>query len=357
MFACIPSNGFGCIIFGNIKVNYLIIQTAFPGDAILTLPLIQELKSQDSAANIDVLCIPATQIIFEVSPSVNQVIVYDKKNKHKGIKEFIGLATKLRKNRYDKIYSPHRSARSALLSFITKAKESISFNISSLKFLYKTKVKYRSDFHEVQRNLSLLGKTYLGDSWKILPDVRIEDEIRDFANRLTSKINFQNVIVIAPGSVWETKKYPVEYFKEIASSLTELGYTVILVGSDEGTKLAEIIKGDNKNIFNLCGQLNFLHSISLMQKSKLVISNDSAPTHLAMCADVPVLTIYCSTVREFGFYPYNEGSKSISFDELDCKPCGIHGFNKCPKDHFKCGFELKPSKVLSEINYMLEKRH
>ena len=51
----------------------------------------------------------------------------------------------------------------------------------------------------------------------------------------------------------------------------------------------------------------------------------------------PVLTIYCSTVPEFGFYPYNKKSSYISFNDLNCKPCGIHGYEKCPIKSFDCG--------------------
>ena len=57
----------------------LFIQTAFLGDAILSLPAIQKLKELNSSMNIDVLCIPETKVIFESSICVNEVIVVDKK--------------------------------------------------------------------------------------------------------------------------------------------------------------------------------------------------------------------------------------------------------------------------------------
>ncbi len=60
----------------------LVIQTAFPGDAILTLPMIQQLKKKNGNVLIDVICIPSTKIIFEASPYINSVIEFDKKGKH-----------------------------------------------------------------------------------------------------------------------------------------------------------------------------------------------------------------------------------------------------------------------------------
>ena len=72
-----------------------------------------------------------------------------------------------------------------------------------------------------------------------------------------------------------------------------------------------------------------------------------------MVNDIKVLTLYCSTVAEFGFYPYNSKSKYLSFDNLKCKPCGIHGFKECPINTFDCGNKLKPEIVIEEAEKLL----
>ena len=72
-----------------------------------------------------------------------------------------------------------------------------------------------------------------------------------------------------------------------------------------------------------------------------------------MCVDIPVLTIYCSTVPQFGFYPYNSKSKYISFSDLECKPCGIHGYSKCPLNTFDCAKLLKPETVLQAAKELI----
>ena len=62
----------------------LVIQTAFLGDAILTLPMIQKLKEINTEHLIDVISIPSTEEVFLASVYVDNVIVIDKKKKHKG---------------------------------------------------------------------------------------------------------------------------------------------------------------------------------------------------------------------------------------------------------------------------------
>ena len=181
---------------------------------------------------------------------------------------------------------------------------------------------------------------------------------REIKNKLVyfikSEIKTEKIIAVAPGSVWQTKVYPAEHYKEIIKYLTEDGYTVILIGGDADKDLCEQIKSSfSDKVLNLAGKFSFIETEELLKHVKLLISNDSAPTHLGMCADIPVLTIYCSTVPGFGFYPYNEKSEFISFNNLHCKPCGIHGYRQCPIETFDCGYKLQPDTVIEKIKKLL----
>ncbi len=333
----------------------LVIQTAFPGDAILTLPMIQQLKKRNGNVLIDVICIPSTKIIFEASPCINSVIELDKKGKHKSLFALYKFSRQLRKNNYDAVYSPHRSLRSALITLELNVKESYGFDNSTLKFAYRHTAKYNLSDHEVKRNLSLIGENYSDDGWKILPEISVPGEIKNkLVHFIKSEIKTEKIIAVAPGSVWRTKVYPAEHYTEIINYLTEDGYTVILIGGEADKDLCEEIRSSfGDKVLNLTGMFPFIETAELLKHVKLLISNDSAPTHLGMCADIPVLTIYCSTVPGFGFYPYNEKSEFISFNNLDCKPCGIHGYRQCPIETFDCGNKLQPDIVIEKIKKLL----
>ena len=68
-----------------MQIRALIIQTAFIGDVILTLPLAQVLKNKLDA-EVDFLCIPKTSILLKDNPNIDNIIIYDKKRKDKGVK-------------------------------------------------------------------------------------------------------------------------------------------------------------------------------------------------------------------------------------------------------------------------------
>ena len=332
----------------------LIIQTAFIGDAILTLSMIQKLNELFPNSQIDVVAIPSTAEIFSASPFVNEVIVLDKKNKHKSYWALIRFSKELRSRNYSRVYSPHRSFRSSFIVMNLNTKETYGFSTSSFKHVYKHLIDYKTTNHEVQRNLDLIGYKYDEETWRIQPDVEIPktgvQKVEKYFANLDSKREF---IAIAPGSIWNTKKYPIEYFEEIIKFLTGK-FIIILIGSEKEKKICdEIASKFDEYVISAAGKFSLLESIEILKKTKILISNDSAPTHFGMCAGIPVLTLFCSTIPGFGFYPYSKKSSYLSYDDLSCKPCGIHGRQQCPIKTFDCGFKLTPKTVISKIEEML----
>lgn len=333
----------------------LVIQTAFIGDAILTLPMIEKLKEKFPSNEIDVLCIPSTQEIFAASPFVSEVLVMDKKKAHKSILKLYTFAAEIKKRNYTKIFSPHRSFRTSFIVMQSGVRDTYGFSNSSLFHVYKNVVDYKTNIHEVQRNLDLIGFEYSSESWRIIPQVKINElSQRKVGQFITEKNIKDKLIAIAPGSIWKTKKYPEERFNEIIRHFVAQSYKILIIGGESDKELCERLSvGYNGEVFSTAGLFSIIESIELLKRVKLLLTNDSAPTHLGMCADIPVLTIYCSTIPEFGFYPYNNKSSYISFNDLSCKPCGIHGYEKCPISTFDCGFKLEPQIIISKMEKLI----
>ncbi len=331
----------------------LIIQTAFIGDAILTLPMIQKLKDLYPKSIIDVLAISSTREIFSASPFVNEVIIVDKHKKHKSYISLLKFSKGLKAKNYSRVYSPHRSFRSALIVFNLKAKESYGFSTSAFKNVYKNLIFYSNANHEIQRNLDLIGYKYDDNSWRIQPEVEIPQRVEQKVKEFYSNVSGSEFIAIAPGSIWNTKKYPIYYYEELIKILKEK-FIIILIGSENEKEICnEIAFKFGNDVISTAGKFSLLESIEILKKTKMLVSNDSAPTHLGMCAGIPVLTLFCSTIPGFGFYPYSEKSSYLSYDDIPCKPCGLHGRKKCPIKTFACGLELTPKIVITKIEEML----
>jgi heptosyltransferase-2 len=172
-----------------------------------------------------------------------------------------------------------------------------------------------------------------------------------------SKNDYQQIftsdeyICIAPASVWYTKQFPLSKWCELINKLPKK-YKVYLIGSSDDIELCEKIQSnsDPDRVEIWAGKLTFLQSAALISNAIMTFTNDSAPLHIASAMNAPVTVIFCSTIPEFGFGPLSDISYTIEVDEkLDCRPCGLHGQKKCPKQHFKCS-DINIEKILTRVN-------
>jgi heptosyltransferase-2 len=333
----------------------LIIQTAFIGDVILTTPLAKNLKQVFPRSHLSFLLIPETKNCLENNPHLDEILVYDKRKKW-GLGEFLRLLNKIKNREFDLAIIPHRSLRSALLAYLSGIKQRVGFDKSAGSVLLTRKIAYLDNVHEVDRNLSLLsdlGSEFKDTSLELFPSSEDYNYVRKLLDEYGIRENHK-LICIAPGSVWPTKRWLPERFAEVAQLLMErAGAKVVFLGSEDDRKLCESIKDlMREKPPVLAGKTNILQSAALISMCKVVLSNDSAPVHMASAMKKPVVVIFGSTIPEFGFGPYGVDHLVIQ-KGMDCRPCGIHGKIKCPQKHFRCMREITTEEVLRAVSSFL----
>jgi heptosyltransferase-2 len=328
----------------------LIIQTAFLGDVILVTPLIKAAKDCFADAKIDALVTPQAAGLLENNPHLNQIISYDKRGKESGIVGIWRVSRKINREAYDLVLVPHRSLRSAIIAWFSGAKLRVGFDTSAGAFLLTHKIPYLLNCHEVDRNVSLieiLGVRVSDRSPQVFPgesDAKFIREMLSYDNNING-----NLVTIAPGSIWATKRWPVEYFKTLISKLVSNGINVILIGGEADKKLCrKLVDGLGERAVSTAGRLSLLQSAELMRRSRVLVSNDSAPQHLATAVGTPVIAIFGSTIPAFGFYPYGP-KNSIIEQRLSCRPCGMHGRRECPLETFDCMRLISPEAVFRKV--------
>jgi heptosyltransferase-2 len=312
----------------------LVIQTAFIGDVILATSVLEKLHEKFLNARLDILVRNGNEILFDHHPYINQCIVWNKTNgKYKSL---FSLISQIRKTKYDIVINLHRFASSGFITIFSDSKNKIGFDKNPFSFLFTKKVKHQigNGLHEVERNHLLISE--------------ITDPKFAMPKLYPSQINYERVkqlkeagsyVCMAPSSVWATKQLPIQKWIDLCNKTAD-GICIYLLGAKSDIELCDkiISSSKNKNIKNLCGKLNLLDSCALMQNATMNYVNDSAPLHLSSAIDAPVTAFFCSTVPEFGFTPLSKKSTIIQVNEkLNCRPCGLHGFKKCPEGHFKCG--------------------
>lgn len=326
--------------------KFLVIQTASIGDVILATPVIEKLHFHFPEAHIDFLVKKGNQSLFESHPFLHNVLIWNKtSNKYRN---FNGLIDVIRGNKYDCVINIQRFAASGLLTAYSGAKLKIGFNKNPFSLLFNKRIKHtikKGNRHEVERNLDLVRSISDESSFP----VKLYPSQKDFAKM--SQYKTVKFITISPASLWFTKQYPKEKWIEFIQK-TDPNIRIYFLGSKNDYQLTEDIIRDSRHVnsLNLTGKLSFLESAALMKDAVMNFVNDSAPMHLASSVNAPTTAIYCSTVPSFGFGPLSENATIVETNEnLDCRPCGLHGLPKCPKKHFKCAHTIDTNDLIKQM--------
>jgi heptosyltransferase II len=328
------------------RPTVLIIQTAFLGDVVLTTPLITLLAERYGP--VDVLTTPAAASLLDNHPAVADVIPYDKHGADRGWKAFRRLGIELRAQQYDRIYVPHRSLRSAVLARWSGARERIGFADSVGAMMYTSRIPRPEEGHEVERILALAGV----EPGAAIPPVSLGLAPTDLAAAdawLARHGVGSDFVALAPGSVWATKRWP--YYAELAAGLDRT--SVVVGGADDAELGRAIVDAAGGRAVSAAGALSLRGSAALIQRAAALVTNDSAPLHLATAVGTPVVAVFGPTVPEFGFGPRRPGDIVLGHNELPCRPCSKHGPPVCPLGHHRCMRDLSVTAVAEALGRVI----
>ena len=325
----------------------LVIQTSFLGDVVLTTPLLTQLAHRGP---VDVVTTPASAALLANHPSIRSVIVYDKRGADRGVHGFLALAKRLRRTRYDAALLAQGSWRSAALALCARIPVRLGFSTSAGRLFYTKRVTYRGDLHHAARLLMLArpnGREPTPD--ELRPTLHPGEGERTAVDMLLGASGVQGrerLIVVAPGSVWGTKRWP--YYAALAAELSRDG-RVVVVGGGSDTELASEILSAAPGSIDATGKLSLLASAELIGRGSVLVTNDSAPEHLASAMGTPTVAIFGPTVPAFGFGPLAERAEVVEHPDMPCRPCDRHGPQVCPLGHHRCMRELSVEMVREAV--------
>ncbi len=338
-----------------------VFNTAFLGDAVLSLPILQNLAKLKNV-----------EVHFYVRKNFSQIFrdltdnftVFELDKKHHSLIETYKFAKNISAQNYDVLISCHQSFRTSLISYFSSVPMRIGYDTYfHQKLAYTHLVKRDFDkLAEVERLLNLLkplqglsgfDKLELSNT----PKIELKPKIMDKADEFFTKLENSPILGIHPGSTWATKRWHEPYYAQIIKKALANNYNILIFGaSNEVPILNDIFchlsieEQNSALIHNLMGQLSLSELCAYISKLDCYLTNDSGPMHLAWVQNVPLVALFGPTVERFGFFP--RGEKSIvleSENELLCRPCNLHGPQVCPEKTHACMVDITPERVWNEI--------
>lgn len=348
----------------------LFIQTAFLGDLLLSVPTLKRLRKLYPTEEIHLLCRKNLGEFFQKQGLADKVFDQFKKTKPSlaEVKEIF------QNYHYDLLICPHQSIRSSLVASRIQAKRKIGYDSFLNGFLFHETFPRPMKWPETLRQLALL-KNLDPELAKDLVSVGNRtapfDDIPQWSSMtqphflehfhlraaLVEKLGLDStkkIFLLAPGSVWATKRWGASKFIELSQKLIERGDQVVLIGSPPEKDLARFIAEKVSGVIDITGETKINEMVHLIAGADILISNDSGAMHMASIAGTPTVAVFGPTVQSFGYQPWNTQARVVEASHLRCRPCSSHGGEKCPIGTHECMTSISAQVVLENADALLQ---
>lgn len=321
-------------------LKILVIRLSSMGDVIYTTPIVRCLKQQLPGAVVHFLTKPAFKYIYDNNPYVDELLLL-KPTLNETIAD-------IKAEKFDYIIDLHNNLRTGIIKWKTGIKSS-TYNKQSVRKWLSLKLHLKNlvpTTHLVERYMQTVS--FLGvknDGKPIDYYIKNNQSLSD----LLPDTHQQGYIAFVIGATHFTKRMPNSKIISICKQI-ELP-VVLLGGNDVKANADEIEKAIGNKIYNACGKTSLDESVYLVSKSRKVIGFDTGLTHIAEAFNIPIASIWGSTVPELlGVQPYQVNGAKVIGIELPCRPCSKFGLEKCPLGHFKCMNEIPENVVVNYAN-------
>ena len=341
----------------------IVLRLSSIGDLILISPLLRALRRQFPQAKLDLVTKEAFAELVRFNPNLSDIHLVRPEEGFAGLSR---LGMKLRAANYDTVLDLHRNFRTSWLLQLIRPRSILRYRKHRVRrWLYvKFKTKTMQGVPPVYaRYLAAAHSLGVGEDGNGL-ELFWRSEHEQQAEQALLQLGWipgMPLVALAPGAGFFTKRWPIEHFAELASQILErFAYIGIAIvgGRNEtglGRQISEYVNQPQRSggrVFDLTGKCSLLTSAVVIQRSRLLVTNDSGPMHMAEAVRTPLIMLAGSTTRELGFFPQSPTSRVLEVD-LPCRPCSHLGRQACPLGHFRCMREIAPELVAAEVENVL----
>lgn len=332
------------------KVNFekikkvLVIKQSAIGDVVLATPVVENLKHNLPKAEIVFLTQKYCKEALTGNPYINKILTYDL-----ALDSGWCLIKNIRKQRYDMVIDLFCNPRTALITFLSRAKYKVGFRFRGRTYAYNIKVKRRSaEVHNVEFNIDALRALGM-EIVTSKPVFALNAYHDEFAEKFFRQNNFsgKKVIGINPAGTWPTKVWYAEKFVELMNKLNEQFAVLLFWGNDREKEIASSISKSANNKGVLIPQTDLKYMAALIRKCAVFVTNDTGPMHIASTMGVNIVSIFGPTNSHLQG-PLNRNSIILKNDRLSCLGCNLTRIEDCPNEH-KCMKELSVDAVFDAI--------
>jgi heptosyltransferase I len=363
----------------------LLIKPSALGDVVHTLPVLVKLRARYPRAQIDWLITPENAEVVRYHPALSNVVLFARRDfskrgrRWRAFLSFFDLLKQIRSAKYELIIDMHGQVRSAFFALISGARVRIGFdrpvkrgltvsaehdlkNIPShgwrgaregswIAYTHRIPIP-TLDVHAIDRYLWVAPLLGLDDNPPDLT-IHLSPQATNKVNRLLEEHGVpasKPLVVLVPGTIWETKHWTIEGFAGVARQFLQDGFAVALAGTTRDQQRCRQIAAAAPGTCDLSGKTTPADLAALIRRAEVAVTNDSGSMHVAASLGKPMVSVFGPT-NPVHIGPY-ERPESVVRVDLPCSPCNYRRLSQCPFDH-ACMKQVTSAMVVERVRKIL----
>lgn len=333
----------------------LIFNVNWLGDVLFSTAAIRNIRFNFPDSFIACIIPSRCEPILKGNPHLDEIIIFDEKDRHRGVLARLSFVRFLKSKKFDIVFLLHRSFSRALICRLAGIPQRIGYRTPKRAFILTKKIipPRKDELHRIDYYLNIIEKAGLKVSDRYL-EFFISGQDLDFADRflsnnLISKDDF--LAVINPGANWLPKRWPREYWSQLADRLIcEFKAKIVITGAHNDLSLVSDIKEKMKEKpLIACGIFNIKQLGALVKRADLFITADTGPLHIANASGAKrIIAIFGPTSKRItGPHP----SKNAVVLQKDVR-CKIPCYQARCKDN-RCMKAITPADVIEQVKSLL----
>jgi len=291
-----------------LQKNILIVRNDRFGEFLLNIPAIRAVKETFVGSNIILAVDHRVKELAEKVPYSDEIITW-RSGKH-SLLEIVKFSNLLKKKNIGTavVMNPSKDTNIAVYMAGIPVRAGYAHKWDFLLTKKIEDLKHLSQKHEVEYNLDLV---------KVI-DAETKDKA--LVLKIDNVISKENIVLIHPWTSDPVKQWPKERFVALALRvLKETDLDVAIIGGPEEMQKSAMFDNLDKRIKNLTGKTTLVELALILKKSKLLISGDSGPVHMACAVGTPVIALFRNDMpgkepKRWG--PWGEGNVVIEKNSL-----------------------------------------
>ncbi len=334
------------------RPRILLIRFSSLGDLVLLSALVEGIAVSFPGHALHLATKEQYRELYEDNPHVGKIHALPS---DAGFRDLLSFRKRLATEKFEIIIDAHNVVRSGFLYHTLRAGRKVRLgkeHIRKISLIRAGRDLYGDTVSMKDRYVGLLdalGTEVPSVSTRLYPSLAAQAAVDTFFEE--NGLAGRTVVALAPGARWETKRWPVEGYSEVARAISSSGRGVLVIGGSAETQVCRKVSSVD-GVADACGGLSLMETASALGRVSLLVTNDSAPMHIAEAMGTPVIALFGPTVRQFGYYPLLERSTALERD-MACRPCSRNGARPCHMRSRECLEAITPEEVLSAIDRII----